>query len=342
MPDDFPACQPAIKIKAPRKRRLLSLVCWLVFGFFFVVAASLIAVEATEQYGAPDACAECHEMTDVHESWAASPHHTNPSGVKVTCISCHLPPREDHFAHLTSKALSGMKDMWVHSFGEYDGPAARARVLDTLPSERCLHCHDNLAAMPSSPEVGIVHASAVAEVDNRAHACVACHDALHGPKAPAPTAASVEYEDADNSFCFVCHINYQTESFAEAHRAVGVGCIACHGDSREHEKDEDHRASPDVMYAKAQVNSMCTTEECHGEEAVKALVGHRPFYAGAEPKRQRCTDCHGTHRMTERVRRWDKETGKLIWRDGYTMEEWLKTDAATQQADPDDPDMGGM
>jgi len=48
--------------------------------------------------------------------------------------------------------------------------------------------------------------------------------------------------------------------------------------------------------------------------------GHRPFFAGTDTERRYCTDCHGNHKIPERQRKWDKETGKLIWRDGYQVE----------------------
>ncbi|MBL7133780.1 MAG: NapC/NirT family cytochrome c [Phycisphaerae bacterium] len=327
MPDVPPLPAEAGKDNTPGKRPVRTWLLRGAFAFFFVVAASLIAVEATEPLADPDACTACHEMSNAHDSWALSPHHDNPSGVKVTCVACHLPPREDHVAHLASKAFSGIKDAWVHSFGQYDAQAARSRVLETMPSQRCLHCHDNLLAMPPSQEVGIVHASAVERAEDRDHRCVACHDALHGAKVATET---VEYEPADNSFCYVCHLNFKTETFVGVHKAAGVGCEACHGESLDHADDEDHIAAPDVMYTKAQVNASCVTDECHGEVSLKKAIGHRPFYAGAEPTRKHCTDCHGKHHVEKRQRRWDKTTRKLIWRDGYTVE----GDAAPDPSEP--------
>jgi len=332
MPDDSSPRRQAGETETPRKRPLRTLVRRLVFMFLLVVAASLIAVEATEPFADPDACTACHEMSDAHENWTQSPHHDNPSGVKVTCVACHLPPREDHFAHLANKAFSGVKDVWVHTFGEYDAAAARETVHRTMPNQRCLHCHNNLQSKPSSQEVGMVHASAVEQVDNRAHACVACHDALHGPKLPPPAVTAIEYEPADNSFCYVCHLNFQTETFVTTHGAAGVGCEACHGETLDHADDEDHVTPPDVMYTKAQVNASCTTDECHGEAAMKKEIGHRPFYAGAEATREHCTDCHGKHRLEKRQRKWNKTTRKLIWRDGYDV-------GGDVPADPSEPRM---
>ncbi len=55
---------------------------------------------------------------------------------------------------------------------------------------------------------------------------------------------------------------------------------------------------------------------------MKAQIGHGPFYAGATPDRPTCTDCHGNHRIDERKHsRWDKNSKKLIWKDGHPISE---------------------
>jgi nitrate/TMAO reductase-like tetraheme cytochrome c subunit len=304
----------------PRKRRIRVLVVRGVLVILAAAGCSLLAVEVTEPLAEPSSCAKCHEMSNVYESWKASAHHTNLGGVKVTCIACHLPPREDHLAHLASKACSGAKDVWVHLFGEYDANAARETVLRTLPSQRCLHCHDNLLAISSSSAVGIVHDVSVkrGDGDGRAHACVTCHDALHGPTS---RPAAKEYEEADNSFCFVCHVNFKKEEFVSGHQSAGVGCVECHGESLDHADDEDHVTPPEIMFLKGKVNASCTTAKCHPEPRMKAEIGHRPFYAGADAERKYCTDCHGKHRIEKRQRKWDRVSRKLIWRDGYAIEE---------------------
>lgn len=263
-------------------------------------------------------CARCHEMKDAHESWQQSPHHTNPSGVRVTCVACHLPPREAYVAHVTAKAWTGTRDVWQHFLGSYDAEAARRHVLSTLPSERCLHCHSHLAGAPSSSAVAIVHGAAVEACGSRGYACVVCHDALHGAK-PKPTVEAKTYQEADNSYCYVCHIDFETEEFANAHLAAGVGCERCHGISEPHMGDEEGLTAPETMFPKDKVNPMCMAAECHPRERMEREIGHRPFFADADPQRKHCTDCHGKHRVKERRRLWDKKTGKLTWTDGTQL-----------------------
>ena len=134
------------------------------------------------------------------------------------------------------------------------------------------------------------------------------HHAAKGPK-------------ADNSFCYVCHLNFKTEEFVVQHKVAGVGCDRCHGESLEHADDEDHITPPDIMFLKEKVNASCVAAKCHAVERMEEEIGHRPFYAGTDPERKYCTDCHGMHRIKQRQRRWDRVSRKLIWRDGYAVEE---------------------
>ena len=61
--------------------------------------------------------------------------------------------------------------------------------------------------------------------------------------------AAGEIEPADNSYCIVCHLNYETEKLTTGHQIAGVGCAKCHGESEKHSGDEDGLTPPDVMFA---------------------------------------------------------------------------------------------
>jgi len=124
-------------------------------------------------------------------------------------------------------------------------------------------------------------------------------------------------EPADNSFCYVCHVNFKKEPLAEQHRKAGVGCMDCHGFSDDHSADEDGVTPPNVMYPPDRINPSCM--KCHqpgGSKAVRAGT--------IDPRRDAvphgiCTTCHGAHRLVVRTRRWDKVSGKLIHDDGVRM-----------------------
>lgn len=117
-----------------------------------------------------------------------------------------------------------------------------------------------------------------------------------------------QQQQADNSRCFVCHLNYEDELLAAKHAAGGIGCITCHGISSPHASDEDHATAPDTMYPRENINAACL--KCHDGEKWK--LHHPSLGEAAGGKGKVCTDCHGEHRLRIRSRHWDKTNGRLI------------------------------
>jgi hypothetical protein len=127
-------------------------------------------------------------------------------------------------------------------------------------------------------------------------------------------------EPADNSFCYVCHLNYDGEDLVKTHQKVGVGCETCHGMSDKHSEDEDSVTPPDIMFPTGHIMTFCM--ECHEKKDLVKEDSHDELFGdGAKPNKT-CMDCHGEkHELKVRTRRWDKLTGKLIWDDGVRMME---------------------
>jgi hypothetical protein len=137
-------------------------------------------------------------------------------------------------------------------------------------------------------------------------------------------------EPADNSYCYVCHANYEGEKLTKAHQPAGVGCEKCHGMSVKHSGDEDGLTPPEKMYAKADVNPFCMT--CHEKSKLLKRDEHKEFFKECQAG-DTCNDCHGEkHRLKVRTRIWDKKTGKLVKDDGVRM--MLKNSPATEGAAP--------
>jgi len=110
---------------------------------------------------------------------------------------------------------------------------------------------------------------------------------------------------ADNSRCFVCHINYMDEDIAITHARVDMGCAHCHGESDEHIADESwasggNGTAPDIMYPRAKINPFCMG--CHTRDKIDTEQ-HKPLFVGNNDEKY-CTDCHGDHRLTERKCKW--------------------------------------
>jgi hypothetical protein len=115
---------------------------------------------------------------------------------------------------------------------------------------------------------------------------------------------------ADNTRCYVCHMNYEDEELAVGHARANVGCEACHGPSDAHCNDENNITPPDKMFPKHKISPSCMS--CHPKSKLAKKDAHKLVLAGTATKKKLCTDCHGEHRLERRTVRWDKTTGKLL------------------------------
>jgi hypothetical protein len=117
----------------------------------------------------------------------------------------------------------------------------------------------------------------------------------------APAVEATRGSVADNSRCFVCHVNYMQEEIAVTHARANIGCADCHGPSDDHIADESwasggNGTAPDIMYPQPKINPACMA--CHPREKIEAPQ-HEVIFV--EPRaRQVCTDCHGSHRLPQR------------------------------------------
>jgi hypothetical protein len=120
-----------------------------------------------------------------------------------------------------------------------------------------------------------------------------------------PDVSPLDGSGADNSRCFVCHINYMQEDIALTHARVNMGCADCHGESDEHIADESWASggkgtAPDIMYPRPKINPFCMG--CHTRDKIDTEQ-HKPLFA-ADTEQKYCTDCHGDHRLTNRRCKW--------------------------------------
>jgi hypothetical protein len=111
--------------------------------------------------------------------------------------------------------------------------------------------------------------------------------------------------EADNSRCYVCHLNYAQEKLAVTHAWANIGCKDCHGDCDAHIADESWASGgngtpPGIMYPPDKVNPFCLG--CHTKGNID-VEQHKPLFVGTA-KEKYCTDCHGDHRLAHRRCKW--------------------------------------
>lgn len=110
---------------------------------------------------------------------------------------------------------------------------------------------------------------------------------------------------ADNSRCFVCHVNYMEEEIAVTHAKANMGCATCHGPSDAHIADESwasggNGTAPDIMFPRSEINPACMT--CHPRSVIDTPQ-HAVLFVGTVQSKV-CTDCHGNHRLPQRRCTW--------------------------------------
>lgn len=126
---------------------------------------------------------------------------------------------------------------------------------------------------------------------------------------------------ADNSRCYVCHINYADEELAVLHARANISCERCHGACDVHCSDEDNITPPDIMYPLEKINLSCMA--CHPKDTID-IQPHEPLLTGIKTEKKYCTNCHGSHHLSYRTRKWNKTTGELIEDDKVRM--WSETE----------------
>jgi len=119
-----------------------------------------------------------------------------------------------------------------------------------------------------------------------------------------PGAGQSDGPQADNSRCFVCHINYMQDDIAVIHARADIGCAGCHGESDEHIADESwasggNGTAPEIMYPRPKINPFCMG--CHAKDKIDTEQ-HKPLFANIE--KTVCTNCHGSHRLEVRKCKW--------------------------------------
>lgn len=110
----------------------------------------------------PQACINCHVMTDAYASWQRGSH-----GRAAVCIDCHV-PHDNLVAKYASKAQDGLKHSYVFTMRrEPQVLELSARAVPVVQAN-CVRCHRHQVMM------------VVAAVAGPPRRCWDCHRGIHG------------------------------------------------------------------------------------------------------------------------------------------------------------------
>ncbi len=168
------ALRSSMRTRATPARRLFSFAAMFVlpglwmFGMFAYADVSMRKMSF---------CVSCHEMKpygqslvmDGREALASAHYRGGRSDREKACYVCHTKPGMSGYVEAK---LNGLRDVWVHYFGE---------IPDTMKIEggydvrTCLECHgptDNFREQP-------LHKAVMREIESGETSCLDCHGAAH-------------------------------------------------------------------------------------------------------------------------------------------------------------------
>ena len=154
---------------------------WLIFFSGLFACAVLVFVSGkTLHYTSTDEyCMSCHIHPMADDTWKKSVHFYNPSGVKVHCVECHLPPKENN-NYLWTKAKTGLSDLYSKHFKDsasfnWENKRLLEHAVKIVYNESCIKCHQNLFSKGLSSEGGTAHLYYENNAVKLDLQCINCH-----------------------------------------------------------------------------------------------------------------------------------------------------------------------
>ena len=190
-----------------RKKLVLFALGGLVLGFILMLGLG----SAYGRSSTNTSCMSCHVHTYADSTYMLSYHYHNPSGTKVDCADCHLPPGPPE-KRFIAKAKMGTKDLLSYVFkdkGKINWEAKReldyaSRI---VYNESCKQCHHDLYPEGISDDGVKSHLYYEEHEKDYNLQCINCHlDAGHFMPGYTHGQAQVNYEDV------MPHIDPYTEA----------------------------------------------------------------------------------------------------------------------------------
>ena len=160
--------------KAKRSIKYLAIPLGVVAVIVFMSLS--MARTSTTEY-----CMSCHEMKEYKQELEKSAHAVDKDKNPIDCKQCHIPlsigPR-----YFTVKTYLGMRDMFVHYFGDpnnLDRRKMQEFVRRFIPDENCLECHSDLYKNTKDKEISAIgklsHEAYLGKNGNTKRNCAGCH-----------------------------------------------------------------------------------------------------------------------------------------------------------------------
>lgn len=163
-----------------KKIIILGILCM----FFVAFVAFFGGTYVMHKTGDDKFCNTCHSWMDPMTQTYLSGSHggNNPSGVKASCVSCHLPHDDSKLHYTFKKALNGITEisyMLVNSPEDMDWETNRKNREKYVFDSGCLSCHANITQANTKNEgAKFMHEQYLKSQksnDKEKLTCVSCH-----------------------------------------------------------------------------------------------------------------------------------------------------------------------
>lgn len=153
---------------------------WLILSAILVFALVIISM-AMAKTSSTSYCMSCHEMETYKTELEASSHAVDADNNTIECKQCHI-PNNIGLNYVVIKVISGVKDQWVHTFGDpsnLDRKRLQKVAVRFLLDDNCRECHQDLFKTTKNEEISEIgklsHEAYLGENGNTKSGCAGCH-----------------------------------------------------------------------------------------------------------------------------------------------------------------------
>lgn len=154
---------------------------------FIMIAAGLLIVLVAavgytmQQTSTTEFCLSCHEMERYQFELKRSAHALDKDKNPISCNQCHIPLTPGP-KYLAVKSYSGLKDLYVHYFGDardLDRRKLQHTARRFVQDENCVACHQDLQKTVKGEPIGFegkkAHDAWLEKDGVGRRNCVSCH-----------------------------------------------------------------------------------------------------------------------------------------------------------------------
>ncbi|MCD8072499.1 MAG: NapC/NirT family cytochrome c, partial [Alistipes sp.] len=163
------------KKRRGRRKILAITLLGILIGVFATISVNYVYVNSSKD----SSCMSCHAHPHAEKSWKLSSHYHNRSGVKTSCVDCHIPPKGS-FNHFYHKTRLGVHDVWSYIFRDMENIDWESKkeleyAQRIVFNASCLECHVQLFPEGISDDGITAHLYYEDNHEKLNLQCISCH-----------------------------------------------------------------------------------------------------------------------------------------------------------------------